>query len=82
MKYYLPTRCKFLDLSTFPLIFIILSDSPKSTISPNIYIYIYIHIILRKNKTGHIRIINLFPSCYVFLIKSKTRKKCTGLLQI
>ena len=28
-----------------------------------------------KNKTGHIRIINLFPSCYVFLIKSKNTKK-------
>ena len=38
------------------------------------YIYIYIYS-LRKNKTGHIRIINLFPSCYVFLIKSKNTKK-------
>ena len=27
-------------------------------------IYIYIYIPLRKTKTGHIRIINLFPSCY------------------
>ena len=27
------------------------------------YIYIYIYIPLRKTKTGHIRIINLFPSC-------------------
>ena len=27
------------DLSTFPLIFIILSDLPKSTFSPYIYIY-------------------------------------------
>ena len=26
-------------------------------------------------KTGHIRIINLFPSYYVFLIKSKNTKK-------
>ena len=44
---------------------------------------LYIYISLRKNKTGHIRIINLFPSCYVFLIKSKnTKKKLTGLLQI
>ena len=40
-----------------------------------IYIYIYIYISLRKNKTGHIRIINLFQSCYVFLIKSKNTKK-------
>ena len=40
-----------------------------------IYIYIYIYISLRKNKTGHIRIINLFPSCFVFLIKSKNTKK-------
>ena len=41
-----------------------------------IYIYIYIYISLRKNKTGHIRIINLFPSCYVsFLYKPKTRRK-------
>ena len=35
----------------------------------------YIYISFRKNKTGHIRIINLFPSCYVFLIKSKNTKK-------
>ena len=34
------------DLSTSPFIFIILSDSPTSTISPYIYIYIYIYIIL------------------------------------
>ena len=26
-------------------------------------IYIYIYISLRKTKTGHIRILNLFPSC-------------------
>ena len=33
----------------------------------NICTYSYIYIFfLRKNKTGHIRIINLFPSCYVF----------------
>ena len=31
------------------------------------YIYIYIYIIKNKQQTGHIRIINLFPSCYVFL---------------
>ena len=49
----------------------------------SIYIYIYIYILsLRRNKIGLIRIINLFPSCYVFLIKSKnTKKKLTGLLQ-
>ena len=29
-------------LPTFPLIFIILSNLPKSTFSPYIYIYIYI----------------------------------------
>ena len=28
----------------------------------------YIYIYIRKNKSGHIRVINLFPSCYVFLI--------------
>ena len=28
------------------------------------YIYIYIYISLRKTKTGHIMIINLFPSCH------------------
>ena len=37
----------------------------------HIYIYIYIIYHLEKTQTGHIRIINLFPSCYVFLIKSK-----------
>ena len=40
-----------------------------------ICICIYIYTSLRKNKTGHIRIINLFPSCYVFWYKSKTLKK-------
>ena len=29
----------------------------------------------RKEQTGHIRIINLFPSCYAFLKNPKTRKK-------
>ena len=33
-------------------------------------IYIYIYIIKKKTQTDHIRIINLFPSCYVFLIGS------------
>ena len=32
---------KVSDLSIFPLIFIFLSDSSQSTISPYIYIYIY-----------------------------------------
>ena len=32
-----------------------------------IYIYIYIYFIKKKQQTGHIRIINLFPSCYTFL---------------
>ena len=36
---------------------------------------IYIYIIKKKKKTGHIRIINLFPSWYVFLKNPKTRKK-------
>ena len=39
-----------------------------------IYIYIYLYLSLRKNKTGHIRIINLFPSCYVFDINQKHEK--------
>ena len=30
----------------------------------HIYIYIYIYIPLRKTKSGHNGIINLFPSCY------------------
>ena len=38
---------------------------------PNIYIYIYIYIYIlslkKKPKTGYFRIINLFPSCFVFL---------------
>ena len=29
-----------------------------------LHLYIYIYTSLRKTKTGHIRIINLFPSCY------------------
>ena len=33
------------------------------------------YFIKKKTQTGHIRIINLFPSCYVFLIKSKNTKK-------
>ena len=44
-----------------------------------IYIYIYIFIYLRKNKTGHIMIINLFPPSYVFLIKIKNTKKINGI---
>ena len=39
----------------------------------NIYIYLYIYG--KKRQTSHIRIINLFPFCYVFLIKSKNTKK-------
>ena len=38
-----------------------------------ILIYIYIYIIKKKQQTGHIRIINLFPSCYAFLKNQKTR---------
>ena len=41
-----------------------------------IYIYIYIYIFhSEKQQTGHIRIMNLFPSCYAFLKNAKTRKK-------
>ena len=40
-----------------------------------VYIYIYIYFIKKKQQTGHIRIINLFPSCYAFLKNQKTRKK-------
>ena len=39
------------------------------------YIYIYIYFIKKKQQTGHIRIINLFPSYYAFLKNQKTRKK-------
>ena len=31
------------------------------------YIYIY-NLFKKKPKTGYFRIINLFPSCYVFLM--------------
>ena len=31
--------------------------------------------IKKKTQNVHIRIMNLFPSCYVFLIKSKNTKK-------
>ena len=33
------------------------------------------YISIGKTKTSHITIINLFPSCYVFLINSKNKKK-------
>ena len=46
-----------------------------------IYIYIYIYIPLRKTKTGHIRIINLFPSCYGYWYESIT-PKITGFIHI
>ena len=39
------------------------------------YIYIYIYISLSKNKTGHIRIIDLFPPFMCFFIKQKNMKK-------
>ena len=35
----------------------------------HIYIYIYIYIYFKKKKNGHIRIINLFPSCYMFTVE-------------
>ena len=38
-------------------------------------IWDFIYIYKEKQQTGHIRIINLFPSCYAFLKNSKTRKK-------
>ena len=37
-------RLTVFGLFTFALIFLILSDLPKSTISPYIYIYIYMYI--------------------------------------
>ena len=44
----------------------------------------YIYISLKKKpKTGYSRIINLFPSCFSFLVWTKnTKKNITGLLQI
>ena len=37
----------------------------KQLLPPDrLFKYIYIYISLRKTKIGHIRIINLFPSCY------------------
>ena len=33
-----------------------------------IYNYIYIFFKEKKSKTGYFRIINLFPSCFVFLM--------------
>ena len=40
-----------------------------------IYICIYIYISLRKTKNGHIKIIDLFPSCCGFLIYIKNTKR-------
>ena len=49
----------------------------------DIYIYIYILSLKKKTKTGYFRIINLFPSCFAFLMLTKnTKKNITGLLQI
>ena len=48
-----------------------------------ICIYIYIYSLKKTPKTGYFRIINLFPSCFAFLMKTKNMKKnITGLLQI
>ena len=60
----------------------------SSTMKPNvigtIYINIYIYVererererfYWEKTQTGHIRIINLFPSCYGFSVKYKNTKK-------
>ena len=33
-----------------------------------IYIYMYILSLKKKPKTGYFRIINLFPSCFAFLV--------------
>ena len=66
-----------------------LSFSLSLSLSLSIYIYIYIYICiyiyiyisLGKTKAGHIRIINLFPSCYGYWYESITLK-ITGLLRI
>ena len=41
----------------------------------SIYLYIYLSILKEKNQTGYFRIINLFPSCFRFWCKPKTRRK-------
>ena len=52
-----------------------LNNSFRNYIYIYIYVYTYIYIYIRKNKTGYIRMINLFPSRYVFLISIKNTKK-------
>ena len=49
---------------------------------PNPYIYIYLSLKKKKTKTCYFRIINLFPSCFAFLVWTKnTKKNITGPLQ-
>ena len=57
-KFYISTSIIYIYIYIYTYIYIYIYT----------YIYIYIYISLRKNKTGHIRIINLFPSFYVFFI--------------
>ena len=52
---------------TKPVDLILILSLPHQSLSIHTKMYIYIYT-LGKNKTGHIRIMNLFPSCYVFLI--------------
>ena len=48
---------------------------PHTHIQTHTYIYIYIYIYgFKKNKTSHIRIIHLFPSCYGYWYESITAK--------
>ena len=39
-----------------------------SSLQALLYIYIYISSLRKKPKTGYFRIINLFASCFVFLM--------------
>ena len=46
----------------------LVNDLPSCVCFIYIYIYIYILSLRKKTKTGYFRIINLFPSCFVFLM--------------
>ena len=72
------SRSNYYSFHILSVLFCGVSRGAKSIIFATSLFHVYIYIFFffkKKNKTGHIRIINLFPSCYMFLIKSKNTKK-------
>ena len=74
-----PTRREVLDIYVYMCMLVYRTRESEMCIHTFLcYVYIYICVCVffffRKTKTGHIRIINLFPSCYGYWYESITPK--------